>query len=243
MSEAKPFILIVDDEIELANMVANRLESAGMKVQVYDKGAKVVQFLSRNHVNLVILDIGLPDSSGLEIVQDMRGQGINVPVIFLTASDSEIDKVSGLNYGADDYMTKPFSVPELIARINAILRRAETSNDANITQNARLDETPFSFCCAEVNPMRMEVAFPDGNTIEIGRKELGILTYLATNPHSVQTRSAVIHAVWGVHADVRSRSLDQYVAKIRDLFTKHGCDLDRFRTIHGVGYLYDPKAS
>ena len=86
---------------------------------------------------------------------------------------------------------------------------------------------------------RLEVCFPDGQSESIGRKELGIFSYLAANPNSVLTRKNLIHSVWGIHADVRSRSLDQYIVKIRDLYKRHGLKLDAFRTVHGVGYIYD----
>ncbi len=142
--------------------------------------------------------------------------------------------------GGDDYITKPFSFPELIARIHAVLRRAETAHDYHITKNAALSQEVFKFCGVDVNPIRLEIAFPNGNTEKIGRKELGILTYLASNEGTVLTRRSLIHAVWGIHADVRSRSLDQYIVKIRESFARNDHSLDAFRTIHGVGFIYDP---
>lgn len=241
MAGTKPFILVVEDEKELANLVMEQLEAADMQVQVYHTGSNVIHFLTRNFVNLVLMDVGLPDTTGFHILEDMRKQDINVPVIFLTANESEQDKVRGLERGADDYITKPFNANELVARIHAVLRRTETASDTRVTKNASLTEGPFQFCGATINPTRMEAEFPSGETLKLGRKELGILVYMASNPHAVQSRRSLIHAVWGVHADVRSRSLDQYIVKIRENFTKQGCDLENFRTIHGVGYLYDPE--
>lgn len=243
MPKPKPLILIVEDEQELASMISEQLEMAGMMTQVYHRGTNAVRFLQKNFANLMLLDLHLPDATGFSLLEELKKNNIQVPVIFLTASDSEVHKVKGLDMGGDDYITKPFSFPELIARINAVLRRAETSQDFNITQNAKLTEEAFGFCGAEVNPNRMELEFPDGSTEKIGRKELGILTYLVSNPNTVLTRRSLIHAVWGIHADVRSRSLDQYIVKIRDHLGKRDCDLSRFRTIHGVGYIYDPENS
>lgn len=239
MPKPKPLILIVEDEQELASMISEQLEMAGMMTQVYHKGANVLRFLGKNFANLMLLDVNLPDSSGFTILEELKKNNIQIPVIFLTASASEVHKVKGLEMGGDDYITKPFSFPELIARIKAVLRRAETSQDYHITRNATLTENSFHFCGAEVNPTRMELIFKDGSTEKIGRKELGILIYLVSNPNTVLTRRSLIHAVWGIHADVRSRSLDQYIVKIRDAITRHGCSLDDFRTIHGVGYIYD----
>ena len=127
--------------------------------------------------------------------------------------------------GGDDYITKPFSFPELIARINAVLRRAEMSQDYHIPKNAKLNQESFDFCEATVNPARLEVGFPDGKSEKIGRKELGILTYLVSNKGSVLTRRHLIHAVWRIYADVRGRSLDQYIVKIRDILRSHGMGL------------------
>ncbi len=239
----KPLVLIVEDEKELASLIAEQLEMAGMMTQVYHRASNVPRFLNKNFANLLLLDVNLPDSSGFALLDDLKKQNMQIPVIFLTASTSEVHKVKGLDMGGDDYITKPFSFPELIARINAVLRRAETSQDYHITKNAKLSQESFDFCRATVNPTRLEVGFPNGKSEKIGRKELGILTYLVSNQGSVLTRRSLIHAVWGIHADVRSRSLDQYIVKIRDIFKSHECEMDSFRTIHGVGYIYDPESS
>jgi two-component system alkaline phosphatase synthesis response regulator PhoP len=237
---SKPLIVIVEDEKELANMIAEQLEAAGMQTQVYHRSANALRFLSDNFANLMLLDVNLPDDTGFGLLEELRKKNINVPTIFLTASSSEVHKVKGLDMGGDDYITKPFSFPEVIARINAVLRRAETASDQNITKNARLDAGPFDFCGATINPTRMEALFPNGKMEKVGRKELGIMSYLASNPNTVITRKTLIHSVWGIHADVKSRSLDQYIVKIRDAFGRQECALDAFRTIHGVGYIYDP---
>jgi DNA-binding response OmpR family regulator len=105
----------------------------------------------------------------------------------------------------------------------------------------RILDEPFTFLGIKISPIRLEAEFPDGATEVIGRKELGILTYLQNNPGVVITRKALIHSVWGLHADVRSRSLDQYVVKVRELCKTHIVDLSAFRTVHGVGYIFDPQ--
>jgi len=238
---SKPLILIVEDEKELAALIADHLEMSGMMAMIYNQARNVIRFLSKNFVNLLLLDINLPDSSGFALLEDLKKNNIEVPVIFLTASNAEIDKVKALDMGGDDYITKPFSFPELIARINAVLRRTETAKDQHIAQNVTLTQEPFAFCGATINPTRLEIDFPEGLTIKIGRKELGILICLVSNQGTVITRRSLIHSVWGVHANVRSRSMDQYIVKIRNAFQKHGCDLKDFRTVHGVGYIYDPE--
>ncbi len=212
-----------------------------MTPQIFHRCENACRYLERNFANLVLLDITLPDGSGLDMLQYMRKKNIDVPVIFVTGQNAEKTKIQGLEMGADDYLTKPFSLPEMTARIHAILRRTETAHDDEVTKNAKLTGKPFTFCHAIICPQRMEVEYPDHKREKIGRKELGILQCLAANPSRVLSRKQLIHAVWGVHADVRSRSLDQYIVKIRDTFTRHRCDLSPFKTIHGVGYIYDPQ--
>ena len=239
MSSSKPLILVVEDEKEMAQLISAHLEAVDMTPQVFHRSESVSRFLDRNFANLILLDVSLPDDTGLNLLESLRQKDIEIPVIFVTGKNCEDTKIKGLEMGADDYVTKPFSLPELTARINAILRRAETAHDDEITKNTKLSEKPFLFCGALICPQRMEIEYPNGKRKKIGRKELGILDFLALNPDVVVTRKELIHAVWGVHADVKSRSLDQHIVKIRNNFEQQHCSLESFRTIHGVGYIYD----
>ncbi|MBP6507451.1 MAG: response regulator transcription factor [Opitutaceae bacterium] len=240
-AEPKPLILVVEDEVELAKLIALHLEDAGMQTQVYNRSAHAAKFLQKNFANLMLLDIGLPDQTGFSLLEDLKASGKTIPTIFLTGNDQEASKVKALDMGGDDYVTKPFSFPELIARINAVLRRAESATDLNVTKNVRVSDEPFDFCGATITPVRLEITFPKGAVEKIGRKELGILSYLNEHQGVVITRKALIHAVWGLHADIRSRSLDQYIVKVRELYKSHGLNFDAFRTVHGIGYIFDPK--
>lgn len=237
--EPKPLILIVEDEPELAKLIALHLENAGMNTQVYDRAAHALKFLSHNFANLLLLDINLPDQSGFALLDELKKSDKVIPTIFLTGNSLENSKIQGLEMGGDDYITKPFSYPELVARIRAVLRRAESNRDQNVTRNVRVSDKPFEVCGAKINPERLEVEFPLGTVVKIGRKELGILAHLDANRGTVITRKALIHAVWGIHADVKSRSLDQYIVRVRNLFKEHGLSLDSFRTVHGVGYIFE----
>ncbi|HYD85349.1 MAG TPA: response regulator transcription factor [Opitutus sp.] len=239
-AEPKPLVVVVEDEVELANLIATHLERAGMQTQVCNRAAHAFRFLKQNFANLLLLDISLPDSSGFALLEELKAADITVPVIFVTGEDQETSKIRGLDAGGDDYITKPFSYDELTARIRAVLRRAESKADLNLTKNVRVGDQPFDFCGAKIIPDRLEISFPDGVVQKLGRKELGILAYLNANQGSVITRKALIHSVWGIHADVRSRSLDQYIVKVRELFKEHGLDLSTFRTVHGIGYIFDP---
>jgi len=240
-SAPKPLVLVVEDEEELAKLIAIHLEEAGMQTQVYNRCAHALRFLKRNFANLLLLDVNLPDQSGFQFLDELKKSDISIPTIFVTGNSLETSKVRGLEMGGDDYITKPFSYPELVARIRAVLRRAESVADLNVTKNAKLSDEPFDFCGAKVTPIRLEIEFPNSTITKIGRKELGILSYLNDNQGVVITRKALIHSVWGIHADVKSRSLDQYIVKVRELFKTNGLSLDTFRTVHSVGYIFDPK--
>ena len=241
-SQPQPLILVVEDDVEICKLISQHLELAEMQTQICYRGSQALSFLQRNFANLMLLDVTLPDQSGFALMDELKKHDITIPTIFLTGNTLENAKVKALDMGGDDYITKPFSYPELVARIRAVLRRAEVKDDNKITKNAQVSDEPFTFCEVKVDPARLEATFPDGAVTKIGRKELGILSYLNANPGVVVTRQALIHSVWGVHADIRSRSLDQYIVKIRDLFQKtHGLDISAFRTVHGVGYIFDPK--
>jgi len=238
---SKPLILIVEDDSEIAAITAEHLSEAGMHTQIFDRVDRAEEFLQKNHVNLVLLDINLPDADGFTLLSHIQGSETKTPVIFLTGTDSDTVKVRGLEVGADDYITKPFNAGELIARIRAVLRRTDTKNDLNLTPNFSVSDKPFQFLGAEVNGARMEIAFPDGSVETIGRKELGIIAHLAANEGKIIPRKNMIHAVWGTHANLKSRSIDQYVVKVRELFKRHKLDDGTFRTVHGVGFIYDPE--
>ena len=242
-AEPRPLIVVVEDEEELSKLICQHLEEAGMNVQAYNRTAPALRFLQHNFANLILLDVNLPDGNGFDLLKQIKEQDINTPAIFLTANSHDQDKVKGLNLGGDDYVTKPFSYTELIARIHAVLRRSEGKADFNVTKNVRTTDGPFDFLGVKVHPERLELEFPNGTTLKTGRKELGILAYLHTHVGVVITRKELIHSVWGIHADIRSRSLDQYIVKVRAAFEKNGLSLDCFRTVHGIGYIFEPPAN
>jgi DNA-binding response OmpR family regulator len=242
-AEPRPLIVAVEDETELLSIITEQLEGAGMNVQGYNRVAPALRFLQHNYANLLLLDLTLPDSSGFDLLKELKQQDINVPTIFLTGNSLESDKIKGLEMGGDDYITKPFSYPELVARINAVLRRTDAKTDFNVTKNVRTIDRPFAFLGTQVHPERLEIQFPNGAIHKIGRKELGIIAYLTSHVGVVITRKELIHSVWGIHADIRSRSLDQYIVKVRAAFDKNGLSLDCFKTVHGIGYIFEPPGT
>src|SRR6185295_2518637 len=124
------------------------------------------------------------------LFDQLKAADLTIPVIFLTGNVEETSKVKALDMGGDDYITKPFSYAELVARINAVLRRAESKTDNNVTKNVRISDEPFDFCGARITPVRLEITFPKGVTLKLGRKELGILAYLNAHQAAVITRKA-----------------------------------------------------
>jgi DNA-binding response OmpR family regulator len=237
----KPLILIVEDNDELANLIAAHLENSRMDTQISNTASRAENFLKLNFANLILLDLNLPDAKEFELMERLHKKSINSPIIFVTGENSESKKVKGLEMGGEDYITKPFSFPELVARVNAVLRRAQTTNDEALTKNTKTSDEPFEFCGAKINPKRLEIVFPEGKKENIGRKELGIYSILVQNPNIVLTRKHVIHSIWGVHANIRSRSIDQYLIKIKNCYKRHNQTLQNFKTIHGVGYIYNNK--
>ena len=237
----KPVVAIIEDDRSLASLIAEQLSDAGFTTHTFHKGGSALRHLETSHAHVALLDLSLPDMDGMEVLARMQRLRAPVPTVLLSATDAEAAVVRALDAGADDYVRKPFGAAELCARLRAILRRTETARDLRLTRNADLATGAFAFGPAQVHPERLEVEFDGGKRCKLGRKELGILFHLHANPGVIVSRHALIHAVWGVHADIRSRSLDQYVVKIRELYTRNGASLDCFRTIHGIGYWYEPE--
>lgn len=241
-NEPRPLILIVEDEPELAKLMSSYIEEeGGMRTQIFHRAQRAARYLKNNFANLLLLDITLPDMTGFELLAELRAGNFLTPVIFVTGNSIEESKLRGLDMGGDDYITKPFSYPELVSRIRAVLRRAESSSDLSLTRNVSVSDEPFDFCQAKITPQRLEMTMPDGSVIKIGRKEIGIMAHLKAHEGEVIPRKALIHAVWGIHANVRSRSLDQYIVKVRDFCRASAVGVEALRTVHGVGYIFDPE--
>ena len=238
-TKQKPLVAIVADDRALCAELSAQLAEAGFSQQTFHKGATALRFLEENHVHLVLMEPLLQDVGGYEVLDKIRRSPVGPAVIMLSGAKGPANVARALDAGADDYVCLPHDVEELVARMRAVLRRTETSGDNRLTSNAALATGVFRFNGVEVHPERLEVV-AGGRSVKIGRKEIGILCHLHANPGVIVSRHGLIHAVWGVHADVRSRSLDQYVAKLRTAFGKLGRSLGCLRTIHGIGYWYEP---
>jgi DNA-binding response OmpR family regulator len=214
-------IVIVEDEVTIAGAIAARLRREGFAVEIASDGPAGIEVCERERPDLVILDLMLPGLDGLEVCRRIQARS-PVPVLMLTARDSEADKLVGLGVGADDYMTKPFSVRELVARIRAILRRIERSRT---TTSARV-----TFGDLDVDPRTRRVTRGD-KEIHLTPIEFDLLYRMASDPDVVFSRDQLMREVWGYDDVWGARTVDSHVAALR---RKLGPDV--LRTVHGVGY-------
>jgi DNA-binding response OmpR family regulator len=222
-------ILVVDDEANIADLVELYLRKEGFRVLKAATGEDGLAAVKRERPRLVVLDVGLPGIDGLEVCRRLRsdsGPGPGIPVIFLTARDGEIDRILGLEMGADDYLTKPFSPRELVARVKAILRRSESSAPA-----AEVIEVGG----AVIDLGRREVR-ARGAVVDCTGKEFELLRYLAENGGRALSRQQILDGVWGYGWYGDARTVDVHVAQVR----KKLGDAVSITTVRGVGYRLDP---
>ncbi len=219
-------VLVVDDEANIADLVELYLRREGFRVVQANDGAAGLRAVKDHRPRLVVLDVGLPDIDGLEVCRRLRASSA-IPVIFLTARDTEVDRVLGLELGADDYVTKPFSPAELVARVKAVLRRAEGGSvPAEIVQVG--DVT--------IDVGRREVRVKD-EVVPFTTKEFDLLRFLAERPGLALSRQQILDGVWGHDWFGDARTVDVHIAQVR----KKVAAVVRIDTVRGVGYRLDPK--
>ena len=220
-------ILVVEDEETLAEAISFLLSKEGFDVAVAATGPEAIESFDKSGADLILLDLMLPGLSGTEVCRQIRTKS-SVPIIMLTAKDSEIDKVVGLELGADDYVTKPYSSRELIARIRAVLRRGEI-------QDAGGDDTAL-----EVGPVRMDtdrhIITVNGEVVAIPLKEFELLEYLMRNAGRVLTRVQIIDRVWGSDYVGDTKTLDVHIKRLRAKIEKDPANPEFIQTVRGMGY-------
>jgi DNA-binding response OmpR family regulator len=222
-------VLVVDDEEAIAEAVRARLESEGYRVVVASDGPQAIALNAQHHPDLVVLDLMLPGMDGLDVCQEIQRSGWT-PVLMLTARTEEADKVAGFAVGADDYLTKPFSLRELAARVKAILRRQER-------MRAHGSEGPIGLKGLVIDPQRRRVTVDD-NEIGLTPLEFEILLTLARDPGVVLARDQLMDRVWGYRDYAGGRVVDSHVARIRRKLGEDGNEPRFIRTVHGVGYAF-----
>lgn len=223
---SKPLILIVDDEPAILELIRFHLEKHSFSVLTATDGLHGLELALTQHPDLVLLDLMLPGLDGFEVCRRLQ-QATNIPIIMLTARQDEIDKVLGLEIGADDYITKPFSYRELLARIKAVLRRS-SNLDQTMTRN---NTTVITAGQLTVDPTRYK-AFWANNELELTRKEFELLYLLAANPGQVFTREYLVESIWGYEYDGDTRTVDVHIRRLRAKLENS----DLIETVHGIGY-------
>ena len=222
-------LLLIEDEPELSALVSGNLSRAGFAVdtaKTLDEAGAAVKAMN---YEAILLDLRLPDGDGLTLLKSLRGRGDKTPVIVLTARDAVADRVRGLNAGADDYLIKPFAIEELVARINAILRRP---ND-NLDLRLRLANLEFDTAHRE--------ALVDGQPLTLPRRELGLLELLLRRAGRVVTRDALQDALYGEGDEIESNAVDANLSRLRKRLSEAGAHI-RIRAVRGVGYLMQEAA-
>ncbi|MBI2497715.1 MAG: response regulator transcription factor [Opitutae bacterium] len=231
----KAKILIAEDDANIRLGLIATLESEGYAVTAAVDGAQALKLFPQEKFGLVILDVMMPRHSGYDVCRELRGGGSTVPVLMLTAKGEEIDKVVGLKLGADDYVLKPFGVHELLARVEALLRRARASGP---TLAATELPPVFRLGAAEID-RRKFTATMAGRTASLTAREMKLAEVFAAHPGEVLTRDALLNAGWGVDYFGTTRTLDQHVAQLRKKVEPAPEEPKAIVTVHGVGYRYD----
>jgi DNA-binding response OmpR family regulator len=220
-------ILVVEDEPKMRAGLKDNLEFEGYYVDVAENGEAGLELGLSNNYDLYILDVMMPKKSGFDVCKELRAKGIASPVIFLTAKGEEIDKVLGLELGADDYITKPFSLREFLARVKAILRRAKIVNES--------EKDDVIIGKLTVNFHDYTAKFQDNN-IEMSHKEFETLHYLYTNKNKVVSRDELLKEVWGLHHAPTTRTVDNFIVKLRQKVEVDSNKPKLILTVHGIGY-------
>ena len=220
-------ILIVEDEINMLKGLKDNLEFEGYETDIASDGQIGLEKILNNTYDLILLDVMLPHISGFDICKKTRAAEIDTPIILLTARGEEIDKVLGLELGADDYITKPFSVRELLARIKAILRRSPSSG-----QTTHQEQT-IGLLLVNFNTFEAQ---KDGQPIKLSHKEFEVLHYLFDNKQKVVPREELINKVWGIDGGITTRTVDNFILRLRQKIEHNPNEPHIILTVHGVGY-------
>jgi len=223
-------ILVVDDEPKIAALARDYLEHAGYAVVVASNGRAALDAVARSHPDLVVLDLGLPELDGLDVTREIRRDS-TLPIVMLTARDDEIDKLLGLELGADDYLTKPFSPRELVARVKAVLRRVDAATTGpNTYEVIRAGDVTL-----DMPRMRVDAA---GRPVELTPTEFQLLATLAAQPGRIFTRSQLLDAVHGVAFESYERAIDTHIKNIRRKLEPDPRTPRYLLTVYGVGYRF-----
>lgn len=233
-----PHILVAEDDRHILMGLVDTLESEGYRVTPASDGNQALELLNKESFDLVILDIMMPGKSGYDVCREIRTRDEDMLIMMLTAKGEEIDKVVGLELGADDYVTKPFGVRELLARISALLRRSRRNRE-HAKQPASCPDR-FTFGEAEIDALQYRARIT-GKTLDLTARELKLLQYFHAHPNEVLSRDQILNYVWGMNYYGTTRTLDQHIAQLRKKVEHDPGAPTVITTVHGVGYRYEGK--
>jgi DNA-binding response OmpR family regulator len=231
---SRKVILVAEDDANILRGLVDTFESEDYEVRSARTGTDALALLARGAVDLVILDIMMPGKSGYDVCREIRKKDEKTPIIMLTAKSEEVDKVVGLELGADDYVTKPFGVRELLARVNAVLRRSQRPVADASEEGA---EAVFRFGAAEVDRKRF-VARVGKREHSLSARELKLIDHFRAHEGEVLSRDDLLNAAWGVDYLGTTRTLDQHIAQLRKKVESNPADPKTILTVHGIGYRY-----
>ena len=223
-------VLVVEDDPGILRTVADNLRFEQYEVLTATDGETAYALHQKEQPDLIVLDLMLPRMSGLELCRKLRTEDVQVPVLMLTARGQEADRVRGLDLGGDDYVTKPFSLPELMARVRALLRRSAAAPGAPDTLKFGQAEIDFDRYAAQVV----------GQPVEMTRKEFALLRFLASRKNAVVTRDEILNKVWGLETYPVTRTVDNHIASLRAKLETNPAEPAHIQTVHGVGYRFVP---
>ncbi|MEQ8713475.1 MAG: response regulator transcription factor [Cyclobacteriaceae bacterium] len=221
-------ILVVEDEMHMRIGLKDNLEFESFEVDLAEDGQRGLELLGKSTYDLILLDVMMPKMSGFEVCKQARKAGVTTPIIFLTAKGEEIDKVLGLELGADDYITKPFSLRELVARVKAVLRRTGNDPEEVTIKKALVGKLDIDFQHYE--------AKVGGESVKMSHKEFETLHYLLVHKNEVVSRYQLLEDVWGYESQPTTRTIDNFILKLRQKIEDNPNDPKIILTVHGVGY-------
>jgi len=224
----KQEILIIEDELNLREGLKLNFEMEGFSVRTAQNGAEGLEFALQHPPDLILLDVGLPKKDGISVCKELRSEGLRIPILMLTARTSDGDKITGLEAGADDYITKPFSLEELFARVRAFLRRMDWGLDGRTSS-----QSPFVVDHENLTVLHFEKVY------QLTSQELRLLTYFIEHEGKVINRSELLQEVWGYGPNASSRTVDAFMNRLRKYFEDENHQY--FESIRGVGYRFSQK--
>jgi two-component system alkaline phosphatase synthesis response regulator PhoP len=226
-------ILLVEDEENLLKIIRLNLELEGFLVTSAVTGIEALKEFRKNHFDIILLDVMLPEMNGFDVCEEIRKENKEVPILFLTAKGSSEDRVQGLKLGADDYLTKPFNLEELLLRIQILLKRSNNTRPAASTV-----PDIFKFGSNQINFITYEIIDVNGLTTQISKREIALLKLLIERKNEVISREEILDKVWGTDVYPSSRTIDNYILAFRKYFEKNQREPQHFHSIRGVGYKF-----